>query len=127
MGEKRNRFLRDEIFQLCPAGKGCLPQERPLGCSGVGAAGRVGWGEGMEVGMRRAAWAGSSPAPPHLSPLLLLPQLQKEQRELWWEQKFLSEMKAEHICEQGAGWRKGRDSAHVVGIPARVLLKRFGE
>lgn len=38
-----------------------------------------GSGEGMEVGMCRAALAGPSPAPPHP---LLLPQLQKEQWEL---------------------------------------------
>lgn len=38
-----------------------------------------GSGEGMEVGMCRAALAGPSPAPPHP---LLPPQLQKEQWEL---------------------------------------------
>lgn len=85
------------------------------------SSGREGYGEGMEVGMGRAALAGPSLVPPHLPPLLLLPQLQREQWELRGEQRFPSEMKSEHTCEQGAAWRKGQD---VVGIPGHVFLKR---
>lgn len=74
------------------------------------------------MGKCRAVWAGPSPAPPHLSPLLLLPQLPKEQRELRWEQKFLSEMKIEHNCELG---ERVRDSAHAVGIPGHDSESKF--